>query len=100
MIERREKFLEGLKYKLEGKSPEEQEAEKKLANFVQYAEEFANELECNGKIVNEQNLHDMFVEKNYSGRYDIFKLDRDEGLISLAIGVLIREKEEITTDGR
>jgi len=100
MTQGREKFLEGLKFRLEEKSPEEQEAEKKLANFVQFAEKFANELENNGKTVNRQNLHDMFVERNYNGKYDVFKLDRDEGMISLAIGVLIKQREEITTDRR
>ena len=100
MTVRRENFLEGLKYRIEGKSQEEQNAEKSLAAFVHFAEEFANELEEKQKKVNKQNLHDMFVETNYSGKYDIFKLDRDEGMISLAIDVLIREREEKATEER
>ena len=100
MQTQREKFLEGLQCRLIGKTPEEQEAEITLAKFVQDAEEFAKELECNQKFVNHTSLYDMFVERNYSGRYDIFKLDRDEGLISLAIGVVISEREKITIDER
>ena len=94
----RRKFLEGLQCRLIGKTPQEQEAEIILAKFVQNAKEFADELEHNQKAVNKTNLFDMFVEKNYSGRYDIFRLDQDEGMITLAIEVLLREKEH--TDGR
>ena len=95
MQTKRGKFLEGLQCRLVGKTPEEQEAERTLAEFVQETEKFAKELEANQKFVNETNLHDMFVERNYSGRYDIFKLDRDEGVIRLAIGVVIRENGTI-----
>ena len=42
----------------------------------------------------------MFVERNYSGKYDIFKLDRDEGLINLAIDVVMSKREERSIDER
>ena len=96
----REKFLEGLQCRLIGKNPEEQDAEITLAKFVQDAEGFANELECKQEYVTQTNLYEMFVERNYSGRYDIFKLDRDEGLINLAIGIVMAEREQNTIDER
>ena len=96
----REKFLEELQCRLIEKTPEEQEAEMILAKFVQNAKEFAAELDSKQVLVNETNIYDMFVERNYSGKNDVFKLDRDEGMISLAIEVLMREREQKITEGR
>ena len=96
----RGKFLEELQCRLKEKTPEEQEAERALVEFVQETEKFANELEADKKFVNVTNLYDMFVERKYSGIYDIFKLDQDEGMIRLAIGIVIREREKYTINER
>ena len=94
----REKFLEGLKYRVKEKSQVEQEAEKELAKFVRCANELADELESKNISVNQINLYEMFEKKHYSGKYDIFKLDRDEGMIRLAIEVSIRERTKRKID--
>ena len=75
-----------------------QEAERDLAKFVQYAKELADELERKQINVNQTNLFEMFEKKYYSGKYDIFKLDRDKSMLRLAIEVLINEREKINRD--
>ena len=84
---------ESIKKQREVKSLEEQDAEARLKGFVAKVEGYASELEREKHQVTYASLFGMY-EKETSGKYDIWKRDKDELGMKLAIDIVLREKNQ------